>query len=317
MMEGSLQNMSDSVKPIVERGIENAKSHGINVHHGVANLASGDCALESMIDGISTRKCFEESYDGTPEFWRNKWFTEVESLAFAFYDAGMSRPEWKAEWNHLKISGQYEYVLGDLMLPAIAHCTKKDVLIFNTSPRAHAPIFVVEASTLGQRPPNTEIPVLLAYDQSHYESLVPDTEEDIRRTVELKNRFLEGTYTKSVGEIPVLRQQIIIEKQSYAGVLQQTTSSKKRILTSPERPDLAANFKRPNYQKKEGSFTLQAVGKKQQEEVPKQFKPKVLQKQNSSPSSASQNIKKTLKPRTDLHAFPSLNVKSILNQHRR
>jgi hypothetical protein len=206
-MEISLQNLSESVKPIVERGIANAKCHGIKLHPGVQNLASGDCALECMIDGISTRQCFEETFDGTPAFWRNKWFTEAEDLAFAFYDAGMTEDEWRAAWDILKISGQYEYVLGDLILPVIAHCTQKDVLIFNTSPRAHAPIFVVEASTLGQRLPNTEIPVVMAYDQSHFESLVPDTEEDIHKTIQLKKRFLEGHYHTGIADIPFLKEQ--------------------------------------------------------------------------------------------------------------
>ena len=96
-MEVSFQNLRESVKPIIERGVANAKSHGINVHPGVENLASGDCAIECMIDGISTRKCFGQIYDGTPAYWRNKWFTEVEDLAFAFYDAGMHELQWRAQ----------------------------------------------------------------------------------------------------------------------------------------------------------------------------------------------------------------------------
>ena len=57
-----------SVQPIVARGIANAKTHGLNVHHGVQNLATGDCALESIIDGINTRDCFPEVFDETPAF---------------------------------------------------------------------------------------------------------------------------------------------------------------------------------------------------------------------------------------------------------
>ena len=151
----------DNVQTIVEKGIANAKAHDINVHHGVQNLAGGDCALECMIDGISTRECFHEVLDGTPAFWRRKWFTEAENLAYAFCDAGMTEEDWRAEWNILKESGQYEYNLGDLILPVIAHCTKKDVLIFNTSQAAHSTIFVVEASLLNGRKANTEIPVLI------------------------------------------------------------------------------------------------------------------------------------------------------------
>ena len=80
---------------MVNRGISNAKFHGINLHHGVQNLANGDCALECMIDGVNTRECFPENFDGTPAFWRKKWFTEAETLAFNFYDGGMSKENWK------------------------------------------------------------------------------------------------------------------------------------------------------------------------------------------------------------------------------
>ena len=204
-MESSLMNLKESVRPMVERGISNARSHGINVHHGVPNLADGDCAIESMIDGISTQSCFEEVYEGTPEFWRRKWFTEAEDLAFQYYDAGLNQDEWRAAWNILKNSKEYEYVLGDLILPTIAHCTKKDILVFNASPRAHSPIFVIEASSSGGNGANTEIPVILVYDYSHYESLVPDTEADIQKVVDLKKSFLDGLYEKRCIDIPVLR----------------------------------------------------------------------------------------------------------------
>ena len=56
----------------------------------------------------------------------------------------MEEDDWRAAWDVLKNSGEYEYVLGDLILPAVAHCTEKDILIFNTSPRAHSPIFSLE-----------------------------------------------------------------------------------------------------------------------------------------------------------------------------
>ena len=232
-MEISLENLRESIKPIVEKGIANAKFHGINLHPGVENLASGDCAFECMIDGISTRQCFAETFDGTPAFWRHKWCTEAEDLAFKFYDAGMSEVEWRAAWDILKISGQYEFVLGDLILPVIAHCTQKDVLIFNTSPRAHAPIFVVESSTLGQRRANKEIPVVMAYDQSHFESLVPDTEEDVHKTIQLKKRFLEGQYHTGIVDIPFLKEQEQQEKCSYGTILKknngQLKTAKKKV----------------------------------------------------------------------------------------
>ena len=60
---------------MVRKGISCAASHGIKVHHGIPNLANGNCAFESVIDGISRRNCFQESYDGCVDYWRKKWMS--------------------------------------------------------------------------------------------------------------------------------------------------------------------------------------------------------------------------------------------------
>ena len=216
--EHSLQNFEESVNPMVNRAISCAKSHGINVHRGVANLANGDCAFETMMDSISTRSCFYETYEGTPEYWRKVWMGETENVAYTKFNGGLTRMQWAEGWNKLKESGTYEYSLGDLVLPGIAHCTKKDVLIFNTSSNAHAPVYVVEASTFGGTA-NTEIPVCLAYNQTHYESLVPNTQEDIHNTIKLKNRVLNGEYNLRNQDIPALNgQNEQRESLSYASI---------------------------------------------------------------------------------------------------
>ena len=74
---------------MVNTAISVAKFHGIDVHRGVENLANGDCAFETMIDSISTRPCFGESYDGTPEFWRKSWMGEIEVIAFDLWNEGI------------------------------------------------------------------------------------------------------------------------------------------------------------------------------------------------------------------------------------
>ena len=59
-------------------------------------------------------------------------------------------------------------------------------------------IYVVEASKLCGIPSNNEIPICLAYDQVHYEALVPDTNEDIIETIALKKSIVNGTYQFTV-----------------------------------------------------------------------------------------------------------------------
>ena len=41
----------------------NANAHGISLHAGVRNLANGNCAFETVIDSIYTRKSFPETID--------------------------------------------------------------------------------------------------------------------------------------------------------------------------------------------------------------------------------------------------------------
>ena len=95
----------------------------------------------------------------------------------------------------MKQPGVYEHQLG------IAHCTKKNILIFNTSPSAHCPVYVVSAKTLCNEDTNTDIPICLAYDQSHYEALVPDTDEDIMRTIMIKQEIINGTYSLKMKDV--------------------------------------------------------------------------------------------------------------------
>ena len=53
---------------MVDKAVENAKFHGINVKPGVPNSANGDCIFESVIDSINSRNCYKESFDEPVEF---------------------------------------------------------------------------------------------------------------------------------------------------------------------------------------------------------------------------------------------------------
>ena len=113
-------------------------------------------------------------------------------------NGGLSLEEWKDGFNVLKQPGTYEFTLGDLVPPGIAHCTRKNLLIFNTSPQAHSPVYVISAATFGGSA-NTDIPICLAYDQAHYESLVPSSQSDIEKTIILSKQVLGGEYTSVWG----------------------------------------------------------------------------------------------------------------------
>ena len=207
---------TDPERPIIKRAVENAKVHGINLHAGVENLGNGNCLFESIIDSINTRSSFQESIVETPDYCCRIWMEEVESIAYDQWNCGLTRAEWAAEWSVLKTPRTYECQLGDLVLPGIAHCIKKDVLIFNTSPRAHSPIYIIRSSDLANHGNNTEVPICLAYDQVHYEPLVPDTDEDVQKTIQLKQTWFQGCYTKKMDDIHFLKPSSQEASTSYA-----------------------------------------------------------------------------------------------------
>ena len=191
-----------SIQSMVHVAIENARFHGINLHRGVENLADGDCIIEAIKDNISTRHSFHEYFEETAAFYRKQWLNEAEDLVLRY--SGIPEKKFRTEWNVLKQPKTYEFELGDYVLAAIAHCVKKDILIFNTTTTGpFDPILVIEAAKLGNRKADTEIPVLLAYNQVHFEGLVPNSKFDEEKTVSLKKLYLSGEYKFQKTDIPI------------------------------------------------------------------------------------------------------------------
>ena len=181
---------------MVYTSIENAKFHGINVHQGNPNNASGDCAFEAVADNVSSRPCFNEILNSNAALNRRAWLNKTEDLVYNFCGgAGLSKSTFRKQWDELKQPGIYEHELGDYILPVIAHCTKKDILIFNTKVEgSNDPIYVVEASKLAGESANSKVPVLLAYNNVHFEGLIPNTKDDELETVKLKELYLKNNY---------------------------------------------------------------------------------------------------------------------------
>ena len=84
----TLQNIKESVTPMINMAIQSGKSHGINMHRGIPNLASGDCAFETIIESINTRSCFGETYNDTPGNYRRLWMGEIEKIAYSEWNGG-------------------------------------------------------------------------------------------------------------------------------------------------------------------------------------------------------------------------------------
>ena len=64
---------------------------------------------------------------------------------------------------------------------------------------------------------DTDIPVTLGYNGCHYEAVVPKREEDIRKTVFLKNEILNGNFNVTMNEITESFKNATASRVGHAG----------------------------------------------------------------------------------------------------
>ena len=181
---------------LVERAVTSAHKHHIKLKHGTPNLADGNCAIESCILNINDRDCFPEKMKFSAEYYRKIWFTDMKNRTIHDETWNIySEKEWNDGWDQMLESGVYERgIFGDLMLPAISCGTRKFILVFNTSlDTPHDPVYVIDPNKFGVQP-DSKIPIVLAYDLSHFESMHTTGEEDTANTVKLVEEYLGGKY---------------------------------------------------------------------------------------------------------------------------
>jgi hypothetical protein len=190
----------DYVPELVTQGKRSAARHGVRMEHGTPNEARGNCTYESVISNINDREDFspDQKIELDPKQARVEWVTELQTAIAADYPDIIpdNVPDFNAEelWDKVKQDGVYEIpLIGDLVLNAIARGAKKVLLIFNTSPHAQDPIYVVEPERFGGER-DSDVPVCLVYNQVHYESMHPVMPQDVEKTQDLVSQYLDGTY---------------------------------------------------------------------------------------------------------------------------
>ena len=200
-----LDLMADERKKMISRAIRSATYHGINLIAGTPNPGTGDCAFESVINNINDRTCFSEKLPLSSNYYRRMWVTDMANRTVDTDWNIYSRQDWLSGWQEMLVPGTYERgIFGDLMLLGIACGIRKILLIFNTNPDSpHDPIYVVDPRQFNIQA-DTNIPIILAYNQSHYESLQPHTEGDIQATVDLVADYLNNRYRFSKKDFPIL-----------------------------------------------------------------------------------------------------------------
>ena len=110
--------------------------------------------------------------------------------ARSYFDRGDG--DWNRLIDNLEKPGVYENDCGDLILPTIAHCFCVDLIVFNTK-KTSVP-FTPVSSTMWGGPQSSKPPLLLVYDDNHYEIVLPATREDSLLTKELVRNWMEGDF---------------------------------------------------------------------------------------------------------------------------
>ena len=90
--------------------------------------------------------------------------------------------ERREEWDELKLNGRWDSPLSDLIPNAIAIGTKKMLFIININ--RNEPVSVVAPEDFGGER-DSDDPLVLVYDGSHYEHLIPPTTNDERKIRDL------------------------------------------------------------------------------------------------------------------------------------
>ena len=183
-------------KRIFERAIASANKHKIRLEPGSENAGVGNCSYESVIFNVNERACFSRKFNMTPSFYRRIWNVDLMNKILDEkipWNPGMSRAEIREGFGELMESGVYERdFFGDMMLAGIACGVGLKILIFHTNENitttGHDPISVVDPRDYGGSI-NSEIPVVVAYNLVHFESLHPVDESDIKETVKLVNSY--------------------------------------------------------------------------------------------------------------------------------
>jgi len=179
-------------RSMVQKAIRIGNRLGINLTEGVLVEASGNCLLESVKGNIEDREIFENKIEETITQLRLKSASEGERVigASPYRIEDYSDEDWSSNWDLLKECGVWNVdYFGDLMIIALAHYIGKNILLINTDPGS-PPVTVVLGDRFGN-PLNSEYPVILAYNGTHYESLIPLTDHDERMSRIIIQKYIK------------------------------------------------------------------------------------------------------------------------------
>ena len=184
-------------KTMFEKAIESAKKHKINLKPGRENNGMGNCSYEAVIFNINDRGCFHSKFNMSLEHYRVVWNTDMMNKVLdkrVPWNPGLTRQDIVQGFQELMISGVYERdFFGDMIMAGIACGVRKIILIFHTnediSKTGHDPVSVIDPRDYAGDI-DSEIPVVVAYNLVHYESLLPLCEDDVEEILKLVRSYM-------------------------------------------------------------------------------------------------------------------------------
>ena len=225
MIDDNKEKIVQNSSGLVQRAIASAQKHNIKLTPGKQNSGGGDCSYLSVIYNINERECFSNKFPLSAEYYRRVWNIDLMNKILDNripWNPGLTRQEIQAGFQEIMESGVYERsFFGDMMMVGIACGVRKRILIFNTHTNTtHDPISVVDPRDYGGEI-DSEIPVVVAYNLVHFESLHPSNEKDMQETIKLANSYLTGSYEEDYGftrqdMLFLTSESIVIYNKKYA-----------------------------------------------------------------------------------------------------
>ena len=184
------------------------------MRHSHFNKAKGDCAFESAVEQcllMFRRRIFPGFTVQTHLELRTKTVENLGQSEIArewMNNLVTDEADFQEQLGKLLEQGVWDTKVADLVMPGIAYTLKKNILIFHTDATlADHPIAISTPGLLGGEV-DTTVPLVLAYNGSHYEAMIPETEEDEQRCSRLVEMKESGQYLAEMQNIPLLWNQL-------------------------------------------------------------------------------------------------------------
>ena len=132
---------------------------------------------------LEVRADFETPHSVGIEEWRHTIVSVLRECPEAQQFLELkSKQSWFDLTGTLLENGRWSTSIGDLMQPAMARALKRNILLFNTKTGS---VCVILSSVFSSGKPSADAPLIVFYDETHFEVGLPASQSDIQCSKEL------------------------------------------------------------------------------------------------------------------------------------